>query len=32
VPKRPFLLCLDGHLEVTANDGEKRSFGPATVY
>jgi quercetin dioxygenase-like cupin family protein len=28
VPKRQFLLCLDGRLEVTASDGEKRSFGP----
>jgi hypothetical protein len=28
VPKRQFLICLDGHLEVTASDGEKRSFGP----
>jgi len=27
-PKRQFLICLDGHLEVTASDGEKRSFGP----
>jgi hypothetical protein len=28
LPKRQFLICLDGHLEVTASDGEKRSFGP----
>ena len=27
-PKRQFVFCLDGHLEVTASDGEKRSFGP----
>lgn len=27
-PKRQFLICLDGHLEVTVSDGEKRSFGP----
>jgi len=27
-PKPQFLICLDGHLEVTASDGEKRSFGP----
>ena len=27
-PERQFLIFLDGHLEVTASDGEKRSFGP----
>lgn len=27
-PKAQFLICLKGHLEVTASDGEKRSFGP----
>ncbi len=27
-PKHQFLICLKGHLEVTASDGEKRSFGP----
>lgn len=27
-PKHQFLVCLRGHLEVTASDGEKRSFGP----
>jgi quercetin dioxygenase-like cupin family protein len=27
-PKKQFLICLKGHLEVTAGDGEKRSFGP----
>lgn len=27
-PKKQFLICLKGHLEVTASDGEKRSFGP----
>jgi hypothetical protein len=27
-PKKQFLICLKGHIEVTAGDGEKRSFGP----
>ena len=27
-PKRQFVICVDGHIEVTASDGEKRSFGP----
>jgi hypothetical protein len=27
-PKQQFLICLEGHLEVTASDGEKRTFGP----
>jgi hypothetical protein len=27
-PKKQFLICLKGHLEVTAGDGEKRTFGP----
>ena len=27
-PKRQFLFCMDGHLEITASDGEKRSVGP----
>jgi hypothetical protein len=27
-PKRQFLICLGGHFEVTASDGEKRSIGP----
>jgi hypothetical protein len=27
-PKTQFLICLKGHLEVTASDGEKRTFGP----
>jgi hypothetical protein len=27
-PSRQFVICVDGHLEVTASDGEKRSFGP----
>jgi hypothetical protein len=27
-PKHQFLICLKGHLEVTASDGEKRTFGP----
>ena len=31
-PKRQFLICLDGHLEITVSDGEKRSLGPETVY
>jgi hypothetical protein len=27
-PKSQFLICLKGHLEVTASDGEMRVFGP----
>jgi len=27
-PKKQFLICLKGHLEVTASDGKTRSFGP----
>jgi hypothetical protein len=27
-PKRQFVICVDGHLEVIASDGEKRSLGP----
>ena len=27
-PKSQFLICLKGHLEVTASDGEMRAFGP----
>ena len=27
-PKDQFLICLKGHLEVTASNGEKRMFGP----
>lgn len=27
-PKTQFLICLKGHLEVTASDGDKRTFGP----
>jgi hypothetical protein len=27
-PKAQFLICLKGHLEVTASDGDKRTFGP----
>lgn len=27
-PKKQFLVCLSGQIEVTASDGEKRSFGP----
>lgn len=27
-PKHQFLICLKGHIEVTASDGEKRTFGP----
>lgn len=27
-PKKQFLICLKGHLEVTASDGEKRTLGP----
>jgi quercetin dioxygenase-like cupin family protein len=27
-PKVQFLICLKGHLEVTASNGDKRTFGP----
>ena len=27
-PKAQFFICLKGHLEVTASDGDKRTFGP----
>jgi hypothetical protein len=27
-PKKQLVICLKGHLEMTASDGEKRSFGP----
>ena len=27
-PKKQFLICLQGHLEVTASDGKTRNFGP----
>ena len=27
-PKAQFLICMKGHLEVTAGDGNKRTFGP----
>jgi hypothetical protein len=27
-PAHQFLICLKGHIEVTASDGEKRTFGP----
>ena len=30
-PKQQFLLCLVGGLEITASDGEKRTFGPGTA-
>jgi len=31
-PKHQFLICLEGQLEITASDGERRTFGPgATV-
>jgi len=28
VPKKQFFICLKGHLEVTATDGQTRRFGP----
>ena len=28
VPKKQFMLCLQGRVEITASAGEKRSFGP----
>jgi len=27
-PKKQFLICMRGQLEVTASDGEKHTFGP----
>ena len=27
-PKAQFLICLKGHIEVTASDGHKQTFGP----
>lgn len=30
-PQRQFLLSLEGQLEITASDGEKRTFGPGTA-
>ena len=30
-PQQQFLLCLEGQLEVTASDGEKRTFGPGAA-
>jgi hypothetical protein len=27
-PKKQFLICLKGHIEVTAGDGKTRTFGP----
>ena len=29
-PKAQFLICLKGHLEVTASDGDKRAAAPWT--
>jgi hypothetical protein len=28
VPKRQFLICLKGHVELTASDGKTRTIGP----
>ena len=28
VPKKQFVLCIKGQIEITAGDGSKRSFGP----
>ena len=28
VPKKQFMLCLKGQLEITVSGGDKRSFGP----
>ncbi|MEJ2435402.1 MAG: hypothetical protein P8Y53_20455 [Pseudolabrys sp.] len=28
VPKKQFMICITGHLEVTASDGETRTVGP----
>jgi hypothetical protein len=30
-PHQQFLLCLEGQLEITASDGEKRTFGPGAA-
>jgi len=30
-PQHQFLLCLEGQLEITASDGEKRTFGPGAA-
>jgi quercetin dioxygenase-like cupin family protein len=30
-PERQFFFCLQGHLEVRASDGEKRTLGPGDV-
>lgn len=27
-PKKQFLICMQGQLEVAASDGEKHTFGP----
>jgi len=28
IPKKQFLICITGHIEVTASDGKTRTFGP----
>ena len=28
VPKKQFMLCLQGHVEITVSNGDKRSFDP----
>jgi hypothetical protein len=28
IPKKQFLICLTGHIEVTASDGKTRTFSP----
>jgi len=30
-PHQQFLLCLEGQLEITASDGDKRTFGPGAA-
>ena len=30
-PHQQFLLCLEGQIEITASDGEKRTFGPGAA-
>ena len=30
-PKKQFLICMQGQLEVTASDGEKHIFGPGDI-
>lgn len=31
IPKKQFLICLSGNIEVAASDGKTRSFGPGDI-